>query len=1178
MTEAGGASTQAGIFYQNGVAAVYLAELLQLDLAPPRERVVDVRVEAPSDIDDIVISYADGHRHYLTAKLSLRADDDAWRSMWRSIKLQAAAIQNRPDDQITIVVADGNNTARNLRELCTRAATALDPPELARRLTIEQSALLAKIGDDSDYEAAKFELMRRVDVRLLSQEEIEQEFVRRRREGDGTPAATLLSVLRDLAGGHARFRVLFRAPALRRRLAEEYGIIVAEPSEWGLAVYRDTVVRMARIEVPGTGVSGPAADTLIWPRVKDLERGQPSDFEDELAFEHVGPQHSVVDLKPFPSEQLHRCIIVAGPGHGKSALLSALASRLAPGPVVPVLVPLATLAASRAHVTEFLADHVNHELDVRIDWRRLAEQGLVALLLDGLDEVPFHDRALLMQRLGAFSARYPHVPWLLTVRDPAVLTGAVEARVLEILPLSDEDIVLFADAMKDRHSNLEGWELVRRLDSYPDLKRLARIPLFLVMMLSIVADGEAIPSSRADLIERYLKTLFAPHEHKPVSGTPKPEALLRAVAARLAFERLERGEIGASEREVRAVIAAEVPDAGEVDSLVVALVMNGILRRQSSIRLQFPFPIVQEYLAATYLVDHAAETLKSRIDDAIQRPWAQVLQFSLELHPAPSAIMRAMLERPDDAFCTGLRLVARCIVNGAAVDPALRAEVGDRLVTYWAHACFDARERVGQLIFDGFSQPISARLRSALHNQWLLDSGAGAIISRENDPTLTLSVLEKLLRRPIDRFSTYHSLEPALNAVGDHAFQRIMETFEDDTLEDAEQRGLDSLLSHFTSGSVARERALAAAIVPRLPLHVRLNCYRIAGRPLGPEVNGLIAELLRHNDPGRSVSEVIVLADDSEELFLSLLRNVTIPEASRRELAACLTKVFPGTQVRDRIIAQCRCASGIPEEIVAVAMLLAARFGDGKAFAALVEALQTLSSIVAQQVVSLFGHHPNRALAERAASLVELRVTTAAEAVSFAQSAHTGMLYVFEMDCGFGGTLRDTTPHAGVATWAQLLEAWSDRSDLSDIERLQILTAASGLGAARAQESLDKMVLAIEDPDAPRYDEDDCGHAMRSAISEVRRRRSFIPMALAEGFARAKRPNVPYEGISAIAACGDRGALNLLMSLHSDASDWMYKAVVERAIETLSAKLSIVVRRLNGVLAIEEHAASTEPT
>jgi len=432
MTEAGGASTQAGIYYQNSVAALFLTELLELDPAPPRERVVSVRVEAPTDIDDIVVDYADGHRHYLSAKLGLRIGDDAWISLWKSLKAQAATLAHRWDDCITLVIAEVSSTVRDLKELCERANTSTDAAELAARLTASQTAMVARIFDGSADTDAVFELVRRINVRVLTEDEIVHQLARRRVDCGGTAPATMISILRDLAGGNARFRATFRAPGLRRRLAEEHRIQICEPAEWGIAAYRETVERGARIEVPGTGVSGPASEMLVWPRVRDWERAERSDFEDELTPVSANLQRSTVDLQTFPSDQLHRCVVVAGPGHGKSALLSALAGRLATGSVLPVLVPLASLAASSASITEFLTEHVNAAYDVRIDWRRLAEQGLVAVLLDGLDEAPGADRAPLLDKLGTFSARYPHVPWLLTVRDPAVLPRAIDARTLEI--------------------------------------------------------------------------------------------------------------------------------------------------------------------------------------------------------------------------------------------------------------------------------------------------------------------------------------------------------------------------------------------------------------------------------------------------------------------------------------------------------------------------------------------------------------------------------------------------------------------------------------------------------------------------------------------------------------------------------------------------------------------------
>lgn len=85
MPEAGGTAAQAGIIYQNSVAALALADLLDLDQRIARERAVEVRLEAPEDVDDIVIRFADEHRKFQNVKLTIQAGNSAWSGIWRSL-------------------------------------------------------------------------------------------------------------------------------------------------------------------------------------------------------------------------------------------------------------------------------------------------------------------------------------------------------------------------------------------------------------------------------------------------------------------------------------------------------------------------------------------------------------------------------------------------------------------------------------------------------------------------------------------------------------------------------------------------------------------------------------------------------------------------------------------------------------------------------------------------------------------------------------------------------------------------------------------------------------------------------------------------------------------------------------------------------------------------------------
>jgi hypothetical protein len=829
VAERGGASTQDGIFYQNTVAARYLADLLELTQLPPRERVLEVRVEAPSDVDDVVVRFADGHRDWLQAKIRIQASGDAWNSLWYNLAAQAQSPEFGSEDRLVIVLGDPDDTARALRGLCERAVIASDRVEWRDRLTDTHHKLLLGIERASGPSVDPFELLRRTTVEIAPLEEIERSFERRRLGAASALPARFLSLLRDIAGGGARRRALFLAAPLRRRLSTEFEIETAEPAEWGLPAYRSTVERLARIEIPGMGISGPSHELFVWPRARDYDRATPGDFEDsESAWDNTF-ERSTVDLQGFPSEILDRCIVAAGPGYGKSALLSAVAARLARTPYVPVLVPLASFGASDVTVQNFLVNEVNRELDIRVDWSRLAEQGLVVLLFDGLDEIPIAQRKMVLGRIENFSARYPSVPWLLTVRDPAVLSGPTDAPIIELLPLDNSDIVRFAEALKGRVPHLDGWEFARRLEAYPDLARLARIPLFLAMLITLAGGPEAMPARRADLIETYLKTLFSPYEHKALAPAGIEASILRNVAEALAFERLQRQEIGATEREVLDVAARIGAGSGPPEALLARLLTHGVLRRQSAIRLQFPYPIVQEYLAACHLVREHPETLAQRIDDAVQRPWAQVVQFALELHPTPTPIIRSMLEREDDAFATRLRLVGRCVANGARVEADVSNEIARRLVKIWVQAPWRTRERVGRLIVDGFATPLPQEVRAVLGDRWLIDYGAGEIVTRANDPALTREVLIALLDRGVNRLMTLRTLQPALNRLGDVALKIYAERARRPGTTADELAGLGDLVGSLDAHALTPGIALDLALDEALPANLRLEAFCVTG-------------------------------------------------------------------------------------------------------------------------------------------------------------------------------------------------------------------------------------------------------------------------------------------------------------------------------------------------------------
>ena len=82
MPELDGTTTQSGISYQNLYAALRVADMLSGQDLPVTSKIIGVRVEAPVNVDDVVVTYEDGHRDYVQAKENLSATGETWNKIW----------------------------------------------------------------------------------------------------------------------------------------------------------------------------------------------------------------------------------------------------------------------------------------------------------------------------------------------------------------------------------------------------------------------------------------------------------------------------------------------------------------------------------------------------------------------------------------------------------------------------------------------------------------------------------------------------------------------------------------------------------------------------------------------------------------------------------------------------------------------------------------------------------------------------------------------------------------------------------------------------------------------------------------------------------------------------------------------------------------------------------------
>ena len=238
MPERGGPTTQAGIHYQNSISALYLGRMCDAAPRPARGRVVEVRVEAPTEVDDTVVRFADEHRAYIQVKLDVRQGDTAWRKLWKDFDAQYRREDfKRSRDRLVLCVGEVRPEHYELRELCQRASTSQDNEELWGRLTSPQQALVREIDSirlGSVGETDVLGFLGRVDVEIWPLQHIEDALISTwMPESNVTPKA-LFGLLRDHAAKEAGRRGRFTSSSLRQLLGESEIQITAPPSVAGL--------------------------------------------------------------------------------------------------------------------------------------------------------------------------------------------------------------------------------------------------------------------------------------------------------------------------------------------------------------------------------------------------------------------------------------------------------------------------------------------------------------------------------------------------------------------------------------------------------------------------------------------------------------------------------------------------------------------------------------------------------------------------------------------------------------------------------------------------------------------------------------------------------------------------------------------------------------------------------
>jgi len=784
-TSKGGPANQSGIYFQNTYAVLYLAKLLN-PVATDSNKVVSVRVEAPQEVDDIVVIFSNGQRLFIQAKLGLNPSGETWAKLWNDSVTQYKDVSFNPEDRICIALADAPNWAKNLYEACKKAQANQAYIKWQECLAKSEIKILEKVRSAlphklTDQEFLEFIKINEVD--RVIQEQLEERILPYLPDAEPSKEELLMK-LRDLCGGYSRYRRRFLAPDLQRELTNKCKISLQIGGIGDLLIYRKALVEKYNLlSIPGLPIGGPRRERYIWPHLtktsfRDLTQQKELYEEEDKAKVHVSDH---VDLRSFPTDKLKKAIIIAGAGHGKTTLLESLTHYFAEGPWVPVVIPLSRLLDSGLTVLSYLINQINKYFSLNIDWALLSERNETIICYDGLDELSISDRQTAKELIENHSSRYKNVPWLLTVRDSKALPGAFGADILELNPFDENQQEEFLLAWAPEIINRLGHIWSIRWD-YPDLERLFQIPLYLALVAASSTTENPLPKNRKELFEKYLHLLLNPEEHKPTQGMSCDPYYLRELLQELSFESLESSRFSVQERRIAQWLRKKNI---QMDSRKVAgdVSKSGLFRIEGG-NLVPTFPIMMEYLAAGNLNNFSIDELVVHYRKSEGRPWAQMLLFCLEQYQKVDELVEALLQEPDDAFDSGLMRIGYAVANGAAVGDLYKSKIGQKLATRWSEATWKQKKNIGRILADGFYlNPPQEALDFAI--RWTGAYRSADLIARSERTDFILPMMLGEIQRDYQDWSDFNECKHKYPTIISSVISKLIEN---ETLEDKDYK------------------------------------------------------------------------------------------------------------------------------------------------------------------------------------------------------------------------------------------------------------------------------------------------------------------------------------------------------------------------------------------------------
>ena len=1178
MAESGGTTTQSGIYYQNSIAALYLGKLVHSSRTS-EETVESVRVEAPEAVDDVVVTYSNGKKEYIQAKERLNSSSEEWKKLWSSFKTQADICQSTGHSySLILAISNTDSTMQGLKELCDRANGKENVDEWIESLNSSQLSIVEKIKQPdilTDNETI-FGLLKfvKVDVRPLS--DIERDYCPNYIPNSNVEKRALYSILRDMIGGHARIRRSFICSQLLEELLVNYKIEVKDSPHWGVPSYKEAIKNEFHLlSVPRTELCGGIDELFLWPELYESSSSdyQDFEFEDLRSWREIKPK-SFFELKDFPNAEISQAVINAGAGLGKTTLLKAISYKLSQDKIkLPAFIPLSSLINSSS-VLSHLNTIINDSYHVNIDWNYMCSAGRVSIFFDGLDELSNAERQSVLDKIIKHMARFPRTDFLLTVRDSSILTKNLDVKTLEIRRLTDEKIIEFSKSYSQFGAKIDGNKLLEHTKHNTELMHLLRIPLFLSLVLATFKPDTSLPTSRTEILEKYLDILFLP-EHKPSQGTNNTP-YLREVAEYLAYQGLAQEHIGFNEKEIlRYLRSLEYCDKPQ--EYLENLHKYGILSKVSS-RWQFTYPTIQEYLASQYIRDNKEEEIINGFERIISRPWAQTIQFALESYAKSNEIIKEQIQKDDDAFFTSLRLIARCVVNGAKIDRDTRIYLGELLAEAWTSDSSSIRESIGNLLLDGFVKDLPQKAEKYIIQGWALHNGGAKILTAKNDKELTKKVLVNMLSKNIEHKFHLHDWQEAVDDMTEEALELYLNRAVAENTDEKEISALRSLINNLDEEKIPQEKWIEVVKDNKVPSIIKFSIAIRISSLVEDELKVLYEEI--KNEWLEFGEEYYVNAYEFKNNFWQMpecefFELVKIKCLNDKQIIELLDSLFL-LKIEDKFLDRLLdlYASDFLSEDIKFKLNLLLSSKDG--FHDQIYAVEQLSTQNIDNVTLwcfLIGHI-DKEMALKGLEQLLKRTFTNEEYINIISSLNTGLNYIMKPTVTWGGVLDNKYSHPALPEFVNWLLEEFPKYEFTDIEYIKVLNYISQISSEKIDDDIEEILNRIVSNWTPLsddvYDEEDdkIQWIIISGLRLCEREKIQLSEELLIKILQLKKFNLIRDSLNHLRKIANLDTAQKLIDFHNSLTDSSMRGMLVDCVEKISNRIGFRVINDEGTLQI----------